>query len=412
MTGASGAAQPAFGGSRAVVLVTDGDTRAALAATRCLVRAGYCVYVTERGDTSLAAAARGARALVAPSDPLAQPRAYAGDVARLADRIGARVVLPVTDASVDAILNNRELLPPHATLPMPHVGQYECASDKTRMTVLAREAGFAVPHTLVIESPDDTLRLPEFPGYPAYLKPRASVVAVSEQRRHKLGVIVVDSAVACRDALRTLPPAAFPAQLQSRVHGPGEGLFLLRWNGAVLAEFAHRRLRELPPSGGVSVYRESIALDPELAAAGRHMLDALDWQGVAMIECKRDLATGRPTFMEINGRLWGSLQLAIDAGVPFPSLLVSCALGQHAPPVAPYRIGVRSRWFWGEMDHLYARMRRSRRTLHLDRSAPTRTRTVLSMLLHRPGRDRWEVARLSDPAPFLLETARRLRLAR
>jgi len=29
--------------------------------------------------------------------------------------------------------------------------------------------------------------------------------------------------------------------------------------------FAHRRLREKPPSGGVSVYRESIPLAEELA---------------------------------------------------------------------------------------------------------------------------------------------------
>jgi len=54
---------------------------------------------------------------------------------------------------------------------------------------------------------------------------------------------------------------------------------------------SHRRLREKPPAGGVSVYRESIALDEGLAGPGLRLLDALGWQGVAMVECKRDERT-------------------------------------------------------------------------------------------------------------------------
>ncbi|OYV74294.1 MAG: hypothetical protein B7Z72_00490 [Gemmatimonadetes bacterium 21-71-4] len=394
------------------VLITDGDARAALAATRCLVRAGHRVYVAAPGPTSLAGISRGARPLTASTDPLRDPAGFAAEIARLAERVGAHVVLPVTDASVAALLAHRDLLPPRAALPLPSLAAFTCASDKTQMAALARASGLAIPSAVVISSPDDTLRLADFPRYPAVLKPRASVVAVDARQYRKLGVRIVEDADRCRDAVRELPPAAFPAQLQERVRGPGEGVFLLRWNGRFIAEFAHRRLREIPPSGGVSVYREAIPVDAALAAAARRMLEALDWQGVAMVECKRDVDAGRHVFMEVNGRLWGSLQLAVDAGVPFPSLLVHCALGANVQGPATYRAGVRSRWFWGEMDYLYARMRRSRRALHLDRSAPTRLGAVAAMLVHRPGRDRWELGDWSDPGPFLLETARRLGLAR
>jgi hypothetical protein len=57
--------------------------------------------------------------------------------------------------------------------------------------------------------------------------------------------------------------------------------------------------------------------------------------------------------MEINPRFWGSLQLAIDAGVDFPALLVEAA-ADAAPPA--YRSGVRSRWFWGDVDALLLRL--------------------------------------------------------
>ncbi|HEV8411449.1 MAG TPA: hypothetical protein VGQ30_13135, partial [Gemmatimonadaceae bacterium] len=143
-------------------------------------------------------------------------------------------------------------------------------------------------------------------------------------------------------------------------------------------------------------------------AAGIRMLDELDWQGVAMIECKLDLATGRHSLMEINGRLWGSLQLAIDAGVDFPALLVACASGNSVAQRAPYRVGVRSRWFWGDVDHLYMRMTKSARALHLEGAFPSRFEVIREFLsLPRRG-DRGEIWRLRDPAPALLEMRRRL----
>ena len=179
---------------------------------------------------------------------------------------------------------------------------------------IARAAGFAVPDTRVIASPaagehpmDDGL-------FPAVIKPHRSVIRAPEGRR-KLGVSFVNDVASCRRVLRTLPPGAFPVLLQQRVRGPGEGLFVLRWGGRVVAVFAHRRLREKPPAGGVSVYRESITPGFRFLRAGLRLLDALEWNGLAMIECKRDPATGRHVIMEVNGRLWGSLQLAIDAGV-------------------------------------------------------------------------------------------------
>ncbi|PYP29956.1 MAG: hypothetical protein DMD49_11930, partial [Gemmatimonadetes bacterium] len=112
-------------------------------------------------------------------------------------------------------------------------------------------------------------------------------------------------------------------------------------------------------------------------------------------------------------RFWGSLQLAIDAGVDFPRLLVRCALGQVPPPNGiGYRIGVRSRWFWGDVDHLYLRLTRSAAELQLADHDASRLQAVLRFLAFRPGRDRCEVWRWRDPAPFLLETLQWFGVAR
>jgi predicted ATP-grasp superfamily ATP-dependent carboligase len=200
-----------------------------------------------------------------------------------------------------------------------------------------------------------------------------------------------------------LPEAAYPILLQRRIVGPGSGIFLLVWDGKLVASFAHRRLREKPPAGGVSVYSESVPADPMLVEQGFRLLCHFGWQGVAMLEFKTDRSTGRRYLMEVNGRLWGSLQLAVDAGVDFPALLVGCALGDT--PVSPgYRVGMRNRWWWGDVDHLLTRLRRSAADLGLPPGAPSRGQVLLDFLrVWRPG-DRNEILRLTDPMPFVRET--------
>jgi predicted ATP-grasp superfamily ATP-dependent carboligase len=390
------------------ILITDGDERTALAATRSLIASGHTVFVVGKVPRTLAGVSRGAIRVVITADPLLDPAGYAEGIVRCAVQNRVNVLLPISDASLEALLERRDSLPAGLMLPFPALSSYCAASDKIRMIDCARDAGLAVPESALFTSPDDAER-PVAPSmFPAVVKPHRSVVTTADGRRRKCYVEFVANANELRAALLALPPQAFPVLVQRRIRGPGEGMFALRWDGKIIATFAHRRIREKPPAGGVSVYRESIALDPALEAAGVGMLEALDWQGVAMIECKLDLDTGRHVLMEVNGRLWGSLQLAIDAGVDFPSLLVACAAGDEMLPQADYRIGVCSRWFWGDVDHLYARLTTRAAALHLEGEFPSRLAAIRDFLAVRPGTDRGEIWRLRDAAPALLELRRRV----
>jgi predicted ATP-grasp superfamily ATP-dependent carboligase len=378
------------------ILITDGNERVALAAARSLVRAGHVVSVTAPARLSLAGVSRGVRPHLLATDPLTDPAGYAAEVGRIAGVWGANVLLPVTDPSLEAVLEHVAALPAGVTVPAPNLSTYRVGSDKARVLALAQECGFAAPDTRIIETPGDCEAHVAEAVFPAVVKPHRSVVTVGGIRR-KLAVVPVTDSGACRAALAALPAAAFPVLLQRRVSGVGEGFFALRWGGRAVAMFAHRRLREKPPAGGVSVYRESIALEDGLVRPGLRLLDALDWQGVAMIECKREEGTGRHVVIEVNGRFWGSLQLAIDAGIDFPALLVRCVAGETVPECRDYRVGVRSRWFWGDVDHLYLRFRDGG-------GRGSRLGALREFLRGFVRRDRGEVWRWRDPVPFLVET--------
>jgi predicted ATP-grasp superfamily ATP-dependent carboligase len=390
------------------VLVTDGDERAALAVVRSLGRAGYAVHVCGPQRRTLSAVSRRAVGAFASPDPLRAPAAFVRAVGQYVSTHRIDVVLPISEAALLAVLSSPEDLA-GATVPFPPLHTFRAVTDKRALGEVARRIGLAVPPQWEVLTPADADHIDvDALSFPVVLKPARSV-GEHEGVRSKQTVRHARDASELRTQLAALPAAAFPVLVQRRLIGPGCGVFLLRWNDVTVASFSHRRIREKPPAGGVSVYAEAVAPDPALVAQSERLLAALDWNGVAMVEYKMDASTGIAYLMEVNGRFWGSLQLAIDAGVDFPALLVQCVLQHALPPTPAYRAGVRGRWWWGEVDHVLARLRRSDAELALPPGSPSRTATVLDFLARWRANERDAVFRFGDPVPFFYESVRWLR---
>ena len=384
------------------VIVLDGGERAALAVVRSLGRAGYAVHVGAGSRRSLAGSSRFSLSETRLPDPLTGGADFVEAVAALVARTGAAVLIPVTEAAALKVLEQRTRLG-SAVIPLPELATFRRICDKVEVLRAAERIGISAPARRTVSDKGGLAAVMEKIRFPVVLKPSRSV-SDSGGVRQKLGVTYALTRAELEGALDRLQPGSFPLMLQERIEGPGLGIFLLRWGGQTRAAFAHRRLREKPPSGGVSVYRESIPLPLDLVARSEELLAEFDWEGVAMVEYKVDARSGKPFLMEINGRFWGSLQLAIDAGVDFPRLLMACVEGKCDPTPPAYRIGVRSRWWWGDFDHLLARLRHPAKRLALAPSAPSLLGALGAFfVLWRPG-DRNEILRLSDPRPFFHET--------
>lgn len=383
--------------SPATIVVLDGEQRAALAVVRSLGRQGYAIHLASATAKPLAGASKFAISETLLPDPHAGSRPYASAVADLANRVGADRIIPVAESSTLAVLEHREMFG-DSVIPTATLDSFRRACDKHAVLATASTLGIAVPAQRVIAGPP-TLSL-DLPSelFPAVVKPIRSVAGEDGARR-KVGVHYARTAEDVRLIQYNLGESAGPFLVQTRIHGPGMGIFLLRWNGHFLARFAHRRLREKPPSGGVSVACESLAPPAQLLAQSESLLSALDWQGVAMIEYKVDAQTGIPYLMEVNPRFWGSLQLAVDAGVDFPAILAAASMGREYPAPDNWRVGVRLRWYLGGIDHLIARTLHSRADLALSDTEPGWLPTAAAIFTPYRPRQRGEVFRFDDPGP-------------
>lgn len=377
------------------VLVTPGDLRSALAVTRSLGRQGIAVTIADERRRSLAGASRYCRESIRVPSAAGAPELFVHELQRALQAGRHRVVMPVDDIALALLAHDRQPFEDLVTLPFPDSETIQLAHDKGALTTLAEDHGIPVPRTTVVRSSGDLDTVVRRVGFPAVVKARISRLSVAGQWRGAPGTRYVNTPAeleaACREVGRTIPEPI----VQEYIPGEGRGIFLLMNRGQLRAAFAHRRLREKPPSGGVSVLSESIAPDPRLLEHAERILEALKWHGVAMVEFKQDARDGIGKLLEINGRFWGSLQLAVDAGVDFPHLLYRLAVEGDVKPVLTYEVGLRLRWSLGTIDWLLLRLRESG-------NARSRVRAVMDFV-QSTGRTREETFRRDDPGPGVVE---------
>jgi predicted ATP-grasp superfamily ATP-dependent carboligase len=383
--------------------ITDGDQRPALAIARSLGRRGVSVLVGAAEPACLASASKYCAGHVTYPSPYHDPQAFDRFLSNLVERERIDVVMPVSDVTTHLVSKNAPALGRHTAVAAPPFEAFDFAGNKIRVLQQAIECGIPVPRTAFVAGLPDVKRVLHQVSYPAVIKPMRSRIPTATGWLQTQVQYAHDAS----DLLRLYREIdyldGYPSMIQERIVGAGAGVFVLCDRGRLRAAFAHRRLREKPPSGGVSVLSESLALDPQLVGYAMRMLEPLRWHGVAMMEFKHDRCTGRSFLMEINGRFWGSLDLAVRAGVDFPYLNYQLALGRRLEMHDRYQVGVRSRWLFGDLDHLLIRLSHGTRDQHLQEGAPSRLGALWQFMRPAGRRTRYDVISADDPRPFLHE---------
>jgi predicted ATP-grasp superfamily ATP-dependent carboligase len=380
------------------VFVTDGEQRSTLALVRALGRAGIPVIVGSIAPDSLAGRSRFCKGRVEYPPPFEQGEAFQARVLKEMQTKNYQVLIPMTDITTILVAQMRNQFDPFVRVPISTEEQIDRIRDKRQVLLEAQKIGIACPETFVPDENQDLDAIASQLPYPVVLKPRLSWMS----RDGKWISGAVEYAHDAEDLKRKYQQAhsLIPNPLvQERIYGEGRGVFLLVWNSELKAAFCHRRLREKPPWGGVSVYRESIPIDGEMVDKSYKLLQALGWQGPAMVEFKVDNRDRQLKLMEVNGRFWGSLQLALDSGMNFPLLYYRSAIGENPPSQFDYRTGVRSRWLLGDLDQLLIRWKHRDGRNDLAGCETSKLRASLDFVKFYEPNLHYEILRFEDPAP-------------
>lgn len=326
------------------VLVLDGHELSTLSIIRSLGRKNLQVTVaSEHGNHKpITHYSRYTHGTFFYTDPLVEPERFAAEILAHIKNNRYDVLIPVTEKTVIPLAKHKQEIEQHTRLATPQPEIVEQTCDKANTFKLAAELNIPIPQSFTVASAADIAKLLPQLTYPVVIKPSRSVADNAGDIRIKLNVQYAFSEPELERKCQEMLPIT-PLLLQEYFIGDGVGVEILADQGEVVYAFQHKRLHELPLTGGGSCLRESTAVNPQLLAYSKRLIKAMAWHGVAMVEFKYNEKSTESRLMEINGRFWGSLPLAVSAGADFPYYLYQLLVTGKHPQAQPATIGVQSR---------------------------------------------------------------------
>jgi predicted ATP-grasp superfamily ATP-dependent carboligase/thymidylate kinase len=401
----AGGRSAAPGAAQASVLVTDAGRGSAVSIIRSLGRRGMHVIAADSSARNPGFSSRYTAERLRYPPPEESPEEMVEVLLAAARLRRIDLIVPVTDETILPLVAARDRFAGVCRLAVPEPRALGTSLDKMATFELAAELGVPLPRTKLVSTVDEALRAAPALGWPVVLKPRFSRILRDGGGVERYAVSYAANDEALTEEMGLLERRC-DVLLQEYCTGEAHGVEVLAHEGRALAAFQHRRLREVPITGGASSFRVSVALNPLLFSYASRLLAALEWTGLAMVEFK--VGSGGPRLMELNGRIWGSLPLAVKSGIDFPAGLADVCFGNvpgpdHRPDTS-YAVGVRSRNLDLEVVWIGSTLRRARRYPGIP-APPRREAVAAALRLVYPG-DGFDILAREDPRPGLVELVR------
>lgn len=259
--------------------------------------------------------------------PELDPQMALADLCALMKSVGGTaagsqlVLLPLDDKAV--WLCSRLELENGWLLAGPRGANAELTLNKCLQTQLAQGAGFNVPQTRFARTASEVFASAAEESFPIILRP-SECVPIRRGRLVKCRKWICANRSELEGAVSEWGERV-PLLVQTFITGTGGGVFGLAAPDGVRAWSAHRRLRMMNPQGSGSSACVSQPVSDELKAKVEELIQKAAWRGVFMIELLHD-DSGKTWFVELNGRLWGSLALSRRQGLEYAAWNVRLAI--------------------------------------------------------------------------------------
>ena len=317
------------------VLILGHDTRSFLSVIRSLGRYGCEVHAGDCPPNSPALFSRYIKKIHFMPEYGASAERWKKTLTAILEKESFDLVVPCHDENIIPLQSNRAFFEKMARIYLLDDSVFELASNKCKATMHAQALGIPVPNFVIIKNEGNVGNIKAQISFPAVMKPVFSFTADNIKSRNEVRII--------RDAeefsaAMEFMPSDQDILLQEYFEGRGTGVEVLARDGEILFAFQHIRIHESPL--GVSAYRKSVPLNGELFIASQKLLKSIGYSGVAMLEFKVNERTKEWKFIEINGRFWGSLPLAVSAGADFPRFLYEVLLGKREEFIQNYKTDI------------------------------------------------------------------------
>lgn len=307
------------------------------------------------------------------------------------------LIVPCDERSLYPLLDIQESTKTKANFAIPDRNILGPLFDKEETRKLAVELGINVAsgeHCSFNDTSSEAL-ISKY-SLPLVLKPTKSYE--SEQLNQRNTVLIARST----SDIELFKQQNEQCLVEQYFEGTGMGVSVFSWKGKIRAAFAHKRVSE-PEQGGGSSYRKACLLPPDMLDACQKICIHLNYSGVAMFEFKHNNSSNEWILIEINARFWGSLPLAIFAGVDFPKILATYLLTKEKTHKLTYNLKAHARSLTSDLYDIKASFERSRTQSGTVKALSKTLPRLFGFFRLLTGNDTIDTFQWSDTQPFFSE---------
>lgn len=301
------------------IIITDAKYRSSVAVVQALAEKDYNIILCQTDDYKkipLSFKSKYVKKAV-----ILREKNYADDLLELIMEYDHPTVLPIGAKTTELLSNNGNIFGDYCDFLVPSPQALDAANDKKEVARIAAELNIPVP----------SQQCGEPKKYPVIIKPSCG---------EKFGLHAEERYIKAKNREEYLVAFARMKQydpepiVQEYIDGDAIGVcVVMNRTHEPVGLICHRRIRELPISGGPSTCCCTVH-DQKLIDYSVALLKKLNFIGVAMVEFKGGY------LLEINPRIWGSFPLTLKAKSNFTQNWVKATL--NLPCDKPeYKLGVK-----------------------------------------------------------------------
>jgi predicted ATP-grasp superfamily ATP-dependent carboligase len=331
------------------VLITSAKNRIAYAAIRSLAKQKIKVITADYYPWSMSFYSRYSSGHFVYPSPYSEPDKFIETLIKKIRELQCDVLMPMYDETY-LIAKYRDVLSTYTQVPVPDYQSILTVHQKDKLMERASRLNISIPKTQVIDKLSNPEQVLDELNFPVVVKPNKGGGAwgvLHIPSKDQFMAMFKNHLQSC-DAEKYL--------VQEKVNGRLYCIAMLFDHGRLKASCTYKQLREFPITGGTATLRESVRFPP-IETALFQLLSSLQWHGICQADFIVNEFSEEHYLLDVNPRFWGSLWQTIYSGVDFPYLLYRIACRQEIDPVFDYKLGVKTRWIWGDFRALIEQIR-------------------------------------------------------
>ncbi|MFO0973684.1 MAG: ATP-grasp domain-containing protein [Phycisphaerae bacterium] len=324
------------------VLIFEGEAKASVGAAESFARRGFHVVVASARRFCFGFYTRYTRERLLMPSQMREPQRCAEFLLNEVRRRRYEFILPLGDEVTQLVCERRDEFMRHGKLVLVPHETFMIGRDKCRTMKAAAAAGVPIPRTWYPdEQPLEAISREV--SYPVLVKPACSNGARGIVYAHSAAELAARYAEVSAEFGKTFVQELIPhAGMQFKTE------LLLAPGGEVLAQFAYKKIRFYPVTGGSSTLNQACT-HPQMVADSIRLARSIGWYGMCDFDYIEDVRDGQCKLMEINPRVTDTIQIAQFGGVDFFALLYELACGRAVTPRTTYPTGFYMRFLPGEL---------------------------------------------------------------